>query len=92
MGPREGQAAVWLEKPPPTPADIPDWALDKHTKRGKALGRGLDHFRNEGAKLAPEAQKDPYEDEAYRAWQIQETREQLEKGAAFREFNYEMGS
>jgi replication-associated recombination protein RarA len=92
---REGdhfQAAVWLEKAPPTSADIPDWALDKHTRRGKALGRGLDHFRSEGAKLVPEAPKDKYEEEAYRAWAIQEKRERLEKGAAFREFNYESGS
>lgn len=34
---------------------IPDWALDQHTLAGKKLGRGLDHFRNEGAKLVPAA-------------------------------------
>ncbi|MGA7153792.1 MAG: hypothetical protein WBY84_20690, partial [Pseudolabrys sp.] len=32
---------------------IPDYALDMHTMKGKAMGRGLDHFRKEGAKLVP---------------------------------------
>jgi replication-associated recombination protein RarA len=32
---------------------IPDWANDQHTLAGKKLGRGLDHFRTEGAKLVP---------------------------------------
>lgn len=31
--------------------DVPDYALDKHNKRGKALGRGLDHFFDEGSRL-----------------------------------------
>ena len=33
--------------------EIPDYALDMHTMKGKAMGRGLDHFRSEGAKLVP---------------------------------------
>jgi hypothetical protein len=33
---------------------IPDWAVDQHTLKGKAMGRALDHFRREGAKLVPE--------------------------------------
>ena len=45
---------------------IPDWANDKHTIEGKKLGRGMKHFREEGAKLVPPAQKDAYEDDAYR--------------------------
>jgi replication-associated recombination protein RarA len=32
---------------------IPDYALDKHTKRGRKLGRGLNHFFEEGCKLSP---------------------------------------
>ena len=32
---------------------IPDWALDQHTTEGRRMGRGLDHFRSEGAKLVP---------------------------------------
>lgn len=30
---------------------IPDYAYDKHTARGRALGRGFDHFFAEGTKL-----------------------------------------
>jgi len=33
---------------------VPDWALDKHTARGKAMGRGADFFFDESAKLANE--------------------------------------
>jgi replication-associated recombination protein RarA len=53
--------------------EIPDWALDQHTMKGKAMGRGLDHFRKEGAKLIPPpTEPDPYEDEAYRLWAIKQ--------------------
>jgi hypothetical protein len=37
---------------------IPDWANDQHTLAGRKLGRGLDHFRTEGAKLVPEPTAD----------------------------------
>lgn len=37
------------ERVPTTPPM--DVALDKHTRRGKALGRGFDHFFDEGCKL-----------------------------------------
>ena len=30
---------------------IPDYALDMHTRKGKMKGRGLDHFYKEGAKI-----------------------------------------
>jgi len=33
---------------------IPDYALDMHTAEGQAKGRGVRHFYEEGAKLAPE--------------------------------------
>ena len=52
---------------------IPDYALDMHTMKGKAMGRGLDHFRSEGAKLVPPpTEPDPFEDEAYRLWQLKQ--------------------
>jgi replication-associated recombination protein RarA len=52
---------------------IPDWANDRHTLAGKKLGRGLDHFRKEGAKLVPPPTgDDPYEDEAYRLWALKQ--------------------
>src|SRR3977135_1834906 len=49
----------------------PDVAFDQHTQKAKRMGRGLDHFRKEGAKLVPPpTDGDPYEAEAYRLWQI----------------------
>ena len=35
-------------------ADIPDHALDMHTRRGQQLGRGIEHFLTEGARVEPE--------------------------------------
>jgi len=48
--------------------EIPDYALDMHTNRGRSMTRGLKHFREEGALLnnRDEAIDDPYEDNAYR--------------------------
>lgn len=46
---------------------------DQHTLEGRKLGRGLDHFRKEGAKLAPPpTERDAFESEAYRLWQIKQ--------------------
>lgn len=33
---------------------IPDHALDMHTRRGREMGRGIEHFLTEGARVAPE--------------------------------------
>ncbi len=41
---------------------IPDHALDMHTRKGKRMGRGLDHFYNEGAKIN-KSNKMPREEE-----------------------------
>lgn len=38
--------------------EIPDVALDKHTKRGKAMGRDSFHFLNEASIVIPQAQVD----------------------------------
>ena len=35
-------------------ADIPDYAIDMHTARGRAMGRGPRHFWEEGTRLSPE--------------------------------------
>jgi hypothetical protein len=32
--------------------EIPDWCLDRHTRRGRQMGRGRPHFWEEGALLA----------------------------------------
>jgi len=50
--------------------EVPDYALDKHTRRGKAKGRGLDHFYEEGAKINNKAQverEDEFFDLAWKA-------------------------
>lgn len=41
---------------------IPDYALDMHTQRGKAKGRGFPHFWNEAGLIAPrdESVESPY--------------------------------
>lgn len=52
---------------------IPDWANDQHTLAGRKLGRGLDHFRKEGARLVPEpTEPDLFVEEAYRLWVIKQ--------------------
>jgi hypothetical protein len=53
--------------------EIPDWAFDQHTHKGRRMGRRLQHFRKDGAKLVPPPTgDDPYEDEAYRLWAIKQ--------------------
>jgi replication-associated recombination protein RarA len=48
---------------------IPDYALDMHTRRGRAMGRGTAHFRDHGAVLSPRKhEKDEWEDEAREKW------------------------
>ncbi|MBE6108505.1 MAG: hypothetical protein E7192_07735 [Erysipelotrichaceae bacterium] len=34
--------------------EIPDVALDMHTRRGQQIGRGIDHFLNEASYVTPE--------------------------------------
>ncbi len=40
--------------------DIPDWAFDQHTHEGRRLGRGPEHFWQEGAKLENEHHPSKY--------------------------------
>jgi replication-associated recombination protein RarA len=54
-------------------AQIPDYALDMHTRRGRDMGRGSRHFWEEGAKLEPEL---PGRDLTYR----QRIMEMLDRG------------
>lgn len=44
--------------------EIPDFALDMHTDRGRHMGRGLAHWWEEGAKLDDKAVPSPYTEEA----------------------------
>jgi replication-associated recombination protein RarA len=58
--------------------EIPDHALDMHTMKGKRMGRGLEHFRSEGAKLVPPpTEMDQYEAEAYRLLAIKQGKPDL---------------
>jgi replication-associated recombination protein RarA len=51
--------------------EVPDWAYCQHTRKGKQLGRGVDHFVEEGAKLVPEPiGRDKYKTEAVRRWKV----------------------
>ena len=34
--------------------EIPDFALDMHTRRGQQMGRDVHHFLNEASKVVPE--------------------------------------
>jgi hypothetical protein len=50
-----------------------DWANDQYALAGRKLGRGLEYFRTEGAKLVPPpAEPDPYIKEAYRLWALKQ--------------------
>jgi replication-associated recombination protein RarA len=43
----------WLKQTEEAP-EIPDYAVDMHTKRGQEMGRDIAHFFNEASKVAPE--------------------------------------
>jgi replication-associated recombination protein RarA len=54
------QNVVYTERVEGKRLEIPDFALDMHTKEGKAKGRGIEEFFSEGNKLANEAFPNPY--------------------------------
>jgi len=65
----EFQAAVRYDRlHEAEPREVFDFALDKHTRRGKAKGRGLDHFLKEGARLVPDCTPDTYTEKAAAWW------------------------
>jgi replication-associated recombination protein RarA len=43
----------WIKQTDQAP-EIPDYAIDMHTKRGAEMGRGLEYFYEEGSKISPE--------------------------------------
>ena len=60
-------AAIGLENlNEPFAPKIPDYAFDMHTLEGRRLGRGIDHFLAEGAKLSNAIPSDKF-DQAYLA-------------------------
>ena len=55
------------------PPELPEWTYDKHTRKGRQMGRGLDHFRESSCLLIPAREgKDDYEDEAFAIWEAEE--------------------
>lgn len=50
-------------------SEIPDWALDKHTTKGRQLGRGFQHFKSVGTLLNNEIGEDPYKEDAFKVWE-----------------------
>jgi replication-associated recombination protein RarA len=55
---------VYAEREEGKHIPIPDFALDMHTKKGVAMGRGNDYFFSEGNKLENEAFPNPYTQKA----------------------------
>jgi len=58
------QTIVYIERENGKFLPIPDFALDKHTARGKAMGKGIDDFFNDGNKVVNEAFLNPYTEKA----------------------------
>jgi replication-associated recombination protein RarA len=55
--------------------EIPDYALDMHTRAGRRQGRGVQHFYERGAQVAPRAPvADPFLEQAIRVDQEEEGR------------------
>jgi len=80
--------------------EIPDYALDKHTKEGRKLGKGTDQFFDEGVILHPKINlpKDEIYEENFRKFskekeerklkektEMKETKEKIEKKKPFKE-------
>lgn len=40
--------------------EVPDYAYDRHTRKGKQLGRGVEHFMDESSQLVNAVGRDPY--------------------------------
>ena len=55
--PTPEEAEVLAAKPQPS---IPDKVFDKHTCKGRSMGRGLEHFKNEAAVLTNESDVAPF--------------------------------
>lgn len=53
---------VQLEREKGKLLGIPDFALDKHTARGREMGRGWEHFFSEGSKVVNEPFENPYKE------------------------------
>ena len=62
--------ALWSEHPS-RHMEVPDYAFDKHNQKGRSMGRGLDHFYQEGTKLENHTPIDREDEFKARAWEAQ---------------------
>ncbi|HVN97092.1 MAG TPA: hypothetical protein VMT62_11730 [Syntrophorhabdaceae bacterium] len=60
-----------LNEHPSRHMEIPDYAYDKHNAKGRSMGRGWDHFYNEGTKLENHTPVEGEEDFKARAYESQ---------------------
>jgi replication-associated recombination protein RarA len=58
------QTIVYTERENSKLPPIPEFALDKHTAHGKAMGKDTDDFYSEGNKIVNEAFPNPYTEKA----------------------------
>jgi len=58
------QTIIYTERENNHFLSIPDFAIDKHTAKGKAMGKGIEDFYMEGNKLTNEAFPNPYTEKA----------------------------
>jgi len=72
------QCVVWGRRRKGWKLKIPDYAIDKHTWRGKRMGRGEVYAAKESYKLVPPNLDDPYFKEATELWiQFEKTGEDM---------------
>jgi len=59
----------WMDEALDGRRGIPDYALDKHTRRGKGLKRGFEHWVDVGCQLVNSSEvADPYAEQAQALW------------------------
>jgi replication-associated recombination protein RarA len=69
--------------------EIPDEALDQHTRKGRSMGRGIEHFADEGALKIdledPEKTMKELEERYFKMWRRSHVEKDLEPVNPFRE-------
>jgi replication-associated recombination protein RarA len=71
---RTADHAAWWAYQTDEPLELPDWAFDRHTRRGRRMGRGRQHFEQEAGlildhdtgELVPATPDDRYMERARR--------------------------
>lgn len=69
--------------------EIPDYALDKHTIRGAAMGRDSFHFLNEASKVIPQMEVDnDYKERYEKILEVYKPEEAVETAFKFNSWQY----